>query len=116
MKRGEVYLVRLDPVEGSEQAGARPCVVVTRDAINQYSTVVTVSPFTDAANLKRQYPSDVLVVAPEGGLTMDSCVLTAQTRAVSKRRMVRYLGSLSPETMSKVDAALQVTLALPRGG
>ena len=115
MKRGEVYLVRLDPVEGSEQAGVRPCVIVTRDAINHYSTVVMVTPFTDAANLSRPYPSDVLVRAPEGGLAMDSVALTAQTRAVSKKRMLRYRGSLSAQTMAKIDAALRVALALPPG-
>ena len=32
-RRGEVYLLKLDPVEGSEQRGTRPAVVVSRDAI-----------------------------------------------------------------------------------
>jgi mRNA interferase MazF len=34
MRRGEVYDARLDPTEGSEQAGIRPVVIVSRDAIN----------------------------------------------------------------------------------
>jgi mRNA interferase MazF len=37
MKRGEVYDARLDPVEGSEQRGSRPVVIVSRDAINESS-------------------------------------------------------------------------------
>jgi len=41
MKRGEVYDARLDPVEGSEQRGSRPVVVVSRDAINESSPVVS---------------------------------------------------------------------------
>jgi mRNA interferase MazF len=41
MKRGEVYDVRLDPVEGSEQRGSRPVMVVSRDAINESSPVVS---------------------------------------------------------------------------
>jgi mRNA interferase MazF len=32
MRRGDVYLVRLDPTEGSEQAGTRPAVIVSRNA------------------------------------------------------------------------------------
>ncbi|HWE60460.1 MAG TPA: type II toxin-antitoxin system PemK/MazF family toxin, partial [Chloroflexota bacterium] len=40
MLRGEVYDARLDPTEGSEQAGMRPVVIMSRDAINTNSTVV----------------------------------------------------------------------------
>ncbi|MBI3360500.1 MAG: type II toxin-antitoxin system PemK/MazF family toxin [Chloroflexi bacterium] len=58
MKRGDVYDARLDPTEGSEQAGTRPVVIVSRDVINDASTVVIVVPLTNAANLKRAYPHD----------------------------------------------------------
>ena len=117
MRRGEVYLIRLDPTEGSEQAGTRPAVVVTRDVINIYSPVVMVTPCTHAAHITRVYPSDVLVRAPEGGLVKDSVFLTAQTRAqtraVAKTRFVRLRGSLERETMEKIDQALRITLDLP---
>jgi mRNA interferase MazF len=46
MKRGEVYDARLDSGEGSEQRGSRPVVVVSRDAINEFSTVVGAAPCT----------------------------------------------------------------------
>lgn len=46
MERGEVYDARLDPVEGSEQGGTRPVVIVSRDAINAYSPVVLAVPCT----------------------------------------------------------------------
>lgn len=114
MKRGEVYLVRLDPVEGSEQAGTRPCLIVTRDAINRYSPVVMITPFTDAANISRIYPSDVLIRSSEGGLAVDSVALTGQTRAIAKTRLIRQLGFLSRTTMNKIDEALEVTLDLKR--
>jgi len=48
MKRGEVYDARLDPVEGSEQRGSRPVVVVSRDAINESSPVVSAAQPTPA--------------------------------------------------------------------
>ena len=46
MKRGEVYDVRLDPIEGSEQGGIRPVVIVSRDVINDRSSVVLAVPCT----------------------------------------------------------------------
>ena len=55
--RGDVFSARLDPTEGSEQAGTRPVIVVSRDSINANSPVVVVIPVTDAGNVKRLYPS-----------------------------------------------------------
>lgn len=40
MKRGEIYFARLEPMEGSEQGGTRPVIIVSRDVINSYSPVV----------------------------------------------------------------------------
>ena len=112
MNRGELHWVRLDPIEGSEQAGTRPCVIVSRDVINQHSPVVVICPLTSAAPLTRLYPSDVLVQAPEGGLRVDSLVLTLQVRAVAKSRLQQRLGKLEPDTMTQVDQALKITLDL----
>ena len=39
MKRGDVYLARLDPTEGSEQSGSRPVVVVSRDAVERLASM-----------------------------------------------------------------------------
>ena len=111
-RRGEVYSLRLDPVEGSEQRGSRPAVVVSRNAINQASPVIVVCPLTDARHVSRPYPSDVLVKAPEGGLTKDSVVLTGQIRAVAKTRLLARLGELQPDTIRQIEQALKITLYL----
>ena len=74
MKRGEVYDARLDPFEGSEQRGSRPVVVVSRDAINESSPIVSAAPCTTYREGRRIYPSQVLVKAPEGGLDADSVI------------------------------------------
>ena len=112
MNRGDVYQVRFNPTEGSEQAGTRPAVIVTRNSINQYSPVILVTPFTDARNVTRHYPTDVLVHAPEGGLTVDSVALCVQTRVISKSRLLYYRGTLSPSTMAQIERALRVALNL----
>jgi hypothetical protein len=58
MKRGDVYDARLDPVEGSEQRGSRPVVVVSRNAINEFSPVVSAAPCTTYREGRRVYPSN----------------------------------------------------------
>lgn len=112
MKRGDVYLARLDPVEGSEQAGKRPVILVSRDAINAASPVVVVVPCTSHHEERRIYPSQIVVRAPDGGLRNDSIALGEQVRAVSKHRLVEHWGALDPETMRRLNRALLITLDL----
>jgi mRNA interferase MazF len=112
MKRGDVYDARLGPIEGSEQAGTRPVIVVSRDAINKNSSVIVVVPLANAANVKRQYPNNVLIRKGNGGLSVDSVALGGQVRAVSKSRLLRPRGSLSPDSMQALNHALRITLDL----
>jgi mRNA interferase MazF len=91
MKRGEVYDARLEPVEGSEQGGTRPVIIVSRDAINAYSPVVLAIPCTTYQTGKRVYPTQVLIQSPDGGLTNDSVAIADQVRVLSKTRLLRFV-------------------------
>jgi mRNA interferase MazF len=113
MKRGEVYDARLEPVEGSEQGGTRPVIIVSRDAINAYSPVVLAIPCTTYQTGKRVYPTQVLIQAPDGGLTNDSITMADQVRVLSKTRLLRLRGMLSDETMVQLNQALLIALDLP---
>lgn len=81
VSRGDVIRVRLDPVEGSEQAGERPAVVISPDIINQYSPVVIVAAIT-SKKTDKIYPFEVLINPPEGGLTEKSKVLLLHIRSI----------------------------------
>ncbi len=108
MQRGDVVWLDLDPACGSEQAGRRPGVVMTRDAINRHSPVVVILPLTTYRG-QRLYPSDVLVQAPEGGLSRDSVAMALQIRVADQERLGAPLGRLEPETIRRIeDAILQV--------
>ena len=113
MRRGEVYDARLDPTEGSEQAGTRPVVIVSRDAINTVSPVVIVVPCTTYRSGRQLYPSQVLLRAPDGGLTADSVALGEQVRALATTRLGRRRGQLSPQALTQLDRALLIALDLP---
>ena len=112
MKRGDVFDIRLNPTEGSEQAGVRPAIIVSRNAINQHSSVVVIVPVTKAANIKRAYPNNVHIEAGNGGLTVDSVALGGQIRAVSTSRLLRYRGALTLNSIHEIDRALRITLQL----
>ncbi len=113
MLRGDVYEASLNPVEGSEQGGSRPVLIVSRDAINKSSPVVIAIPFTGLENCPRVYPSQVIVKAGNGGLAKDSVAMADQVRAIAKKRLTKYLGRLSSDLMTQISVALKIALDLP---
>ncbi len=74
MTRGSVWQVRLDPVEGSEQGGTRPVVIISNDVLNRALPVVTVAVMT-TRKTERVFPTEVRIDPPDGGLARTSKVL-----------------------------------------
>jgi mRNA interferase MazF len=112
MERGNVYDARLDPVEGSEQGGTRPIAIVSRDAINAYSPVVLAVPCTTYRENRRVYPTQVLVIAPDGGLSNNSIFMADQVRVLAKSRLLTLRGRLSTSAIEQLNQALIVALDL----
>ena len=117
MKRGDIYRADLDPVIGSEQGGIRPVVIIQNDTGNLHSPTVIVAAITTRRK-KPGMPVHVPISAQESGLKLDSVVLTEQVRTLEKSRLTRYLGTLSPEAMRRIDHALGLSLGTNaiRGG
>jgi mRNA interferase MazF len=113
IKRGQVYFASLDPVRGREQAGSRPVLVISSDAIDSLPLVVAVVAGTDAANISRDYPVNVRVTAAESGLPRDTVFLCFQSRSLDPSRFAApEAGALSAPRMAEVDAALRRALEL----
>ncbi len=53
MKRGEIWLVSLDPTSGHEQRGRRPVLIVSPEAFNQVTKVPVVLPITTGGSFAR---------------------------------------------------------------
>ncbi len=108
--RGEIWEVNLNPTVGREQAGRRPALIVSDNALNSGPRgLVVVIPVTGTA---RGLPSHVSVAPPEGGLTKPSVIMTEQVRSVSKDRLGRRYGMVTHLTMNQVDQILRIVLGL----
>jgi mRNA interferase MazF len=113
MQRGEIYFVGLDPVLGREQAGPRPALVVSIDALNRRPLVAVVVPGTDRANVAVDFPSNVRVPAADSGLSKETVFLCLQVRALDHGRFPRQpAGALGPYWMDKIEEALRYCLGL----
>lgn len=100
--RFEIWLVLLDPTQGSEISKTRPCLVVSPDVLNRRLNTVMVAPLTST---RKAYPSrvDCQFDGQHGQVALD------QTRAVDKSRFVKQLGSLDETTCQTICQTL-VTL------
>lgn len=82
----------LNPVQGSEQRGRRPVLVVSNEDFNQATTNVTVLPLTSTR--RRLYPSEVHLPRGSAGQPVDSIIMAHQVRTISKSRFGRAFGHL----------------------
>ena len=119
IRRGEVYFVNLNPTRGREQAGRRPVLVVSADAINAQPLVVTVVVGTSGKNVPTDYPVNVRVPASESGLPDETVFLCFQIRSLDPARfadpangIASPAGALPAGRMAQVDAALRRVLVL----
>lgn len=102
-----------DPTIGAEIKKTRPALVLQNDIANRYSPITIVAAITSQFE-ERIYPTEVLIKAPEAGLTADSVALLNQIRSIDRRRLVRRLGAVRPATMTNVERALMISLGLVR--
>jgi mRNA interferase MazF len=115
VNRGDVWIVGLEPVVGSEQAKSRPCIVMQRNAANRAGRTTIVVPVTDAKE-KAGDTIRPLLRAGEGGLTKDSIALCRQVRVVDYLRLMKKLGSLSNESTAAISRGLIEILDLEADG
>lgn len=111
--RGEIYFVNLNPVQGREQAGQRPVVVLSIDTINRLPLVVTVVVGTKGENVPRDYPTDVRVLPTDSGLQMETVFLCLQLRSLDPRRFPDTpAGRVSGRVLDQMENAVRYCLGL----
>lgn len=115
MLRGEIRLVDLDPVRGSEANKRRPAVIVSNDRANSVATrlgrgVVTVVPVT--SNIDRVFSFQALLPAAATGLRQDSKAQAEQVRSIAIERIGAVLGRAPADVMAHLDGALRLHLGL----
>ncbi|MFN0162047.1 MAG: type II toxin-antitoxin system PemK/MazF family toxin [Burkholderiales bacterium] len=111
MKRGDIYFATLDPTQGSEIRKTRPVVIVSNDAANRASALVTVVPLT--STLVKVQPFEVKLTAAETGLSKDGKALAQQVRTIDKNRLGSLRRGIVPAVkLRALDDALRLHLAL----
>jgi mRNA interferase MazF len=106
IRRGEIWLVNLDPVVGAEIRKTRPVVVVSSDAVGALP-IKLVAPLTEWKEYLARNAWHVKVEPDEmNGLSKLSAVDTLQLRGVDTQRFVQKLGSASPVVIDLIVLAI----------
>jgi len=108
--RGDIWLANLDPTRGREQAGLRPVLVVSVGAFNQSKgELVVVVPLTSTAH---GIPWHVTLAPPDGGVKNQSSIMCEAVRGISKDRLLKRWGVVSPSILEAVEDRLRILLGL----
>ena len=100
INRFDVYLINLDPTEGSEIKKTRPCLIISPNEMNRHIRTVIIAPMTTAG---KDYPTRVPCTFKKkmGQIVLD------QIRTIDKKRLIKKLGMIDPGTQSEVISVLQ---------
>jgi mRNA interferase MazF len=99
-RQGDVVWADPDPTRGSEQAKARPFVVVSVDQLNRsplglsLAVPLTRTDFANALHLE--------IAPPEGGLRERSFAMPEQLRALAHERVISRVGALRAPTLAEL--------------
>jgi mRNA interferase MazF len=104
VKRGEIWLVNLDPTVGSEIQRSRPCVVISPAELNDTLRTVIVAPMTS-----KGFATPFRVPITHAGTK--GLILLDQMRTVEKVRVVKRLGAVPTKTLTAMLSTLQELFA-----
>jgi mRNA interferase MazF len=105
VKRGEIWLARLDPTEGREIRRTRPCLIVSPPDIHDHLPLVIAAPLTTGSG-----PAPYRIPTRFAG--KEGLILLEQIRVLDRRRLGRRLGAVGKATLLAVLATLQEMFAV----
>lgn len=112
MKRGEIWLVSLDPTVGAELRKTRPCVIVSDDVVGVLPLKV-IAPLTDLRERYLKVPW-MVAIHPDSSnnLQKPSALDLFQVRCVAAERLIRKLGEINATQLDKSLVALKTVFGI----
>jgi len=110
MRRGEVWLVNLDPTMGAEMRKTRPAVIVSSDRVGILPLRVIV-PLTDWKERYAVAPWMVRIEpTPENGLAKTSAADCFRVRSIAADRLVQKIGQVSAGDMERIVESIKLVI------
>ena len=104
IKQCEIWLVNLNPIKGSEQAGTRPVLIISGNLVNTHLNIVICCPLT--SKIKNYKGNIVLTPDKHNNLTVPSEVMTFHIRSIAKERLIKKVGEISESELKELKQYL----------
>ena len=111
VKRGDIWLVNLDPTVGHEIKKSRLAVIIQNNLGNKFSPITIIAPIT-SQKIELIHPFEVFLESRNTGLDKGSKVLLNQVRAIDKQRLVKKLGKVDEDALIRINEAIKISLGL----
>jgi len=104
----EIWSVDLNPTQGSEQKGIRPCVILQTDAVGNFGLTTIIASITKQ-KLDKVYPYEIEIIpSTKNGLKEVSKIKCDQVRVISKERLLKKLGKIETKYVESLIGALNI--------
>ena len=110
MKRGDIWIVNLEPGFGREIHKKRPALIISRNLIHEVTKSVIIIPIS--SQVPHIVGPEMIVLHKDAGVDKPSVLLPLFIRSIDQVRLVKKTGSLPPKTMKEIEEALQLILDL----
>ena len=104
MTQGEIWTADLDPIQGNEQAGMRPVLVISGNTMNTHMNLVMICPL--ASSINNLEGCVVIEKNKENNLKQSSEILVFQLRTISKTRLKKRVGKVPSSVIREVHEQL----------
>jgi mRNA interferase MazF len=111
MKRGDIWIVNLDPGFGREIHKKRPALIVSRNLIHQATKNVIIIPIS--SQVPATVGPEMILLHKNAGVEKTSVLLPLFIRSIDQVRLVKKIGSLPTKIMNDVEDAIKLILDLP---
>ena len=112
MRKGEIWLINLDPTMGAEIQKTRPAVIVSEDAIGVLPLRVIV-PLTDWKERYSVAPWMVKILPTKANaLEKPSAADAFQIRSVAQERFVHLIGEIQPAQVRRILEAIRIVIGI----
>ena len=88
ISKGDIFLANLEPIQGSEQGGIRPVLIIQNNISNKYSPVTIIAAITSKI-FDKEYPTNVKISKQDSSLKIDSTILLNQLRTIDNKRILK---------------------------
>lgn len=106
----DIVLVDLNPTQGSEQRGIRPCLVIQNNGANLYANTTVVCPISSKI---RRLPN-TLIISPSqvNQMKNESKIDILQIRTIDKARIVKKIGQLDKKYHRELKEKITISFDL----